>query len=213
MTDFLKDPIFIAIGIAAVVGGIIFLFVKAGGGQGKQSIETVRCFVLARGKRIMERDARTFDGLVSYGNGGFVENAKCIIPLFHGRSYWRRKDNPLSARMRKPVYLTRPGDAAPLNPDVKDFRPDHIQMSEFEAFQSIVVERAVSKGKLEAGKQFLNEKLLAVAAFISILLAVSVWATVAVLPLTGLPVKSAESPQSPAAQATPRTGVSPDQFR
>lgn len=204
MIDFLFDPIVlvsVGVGIVAVAG---WFFISRGGGG--PEVETISAFVFNRNHSASMIEAKTFDGLVTYGSGGFVENAHCILPVYFGRGgYAARDDNPNAPRGRYYAYLTRPGDGAPLDARNENFTPDTLSKSRFDSFAAISAERAVNRGKLDAAKGLLSERLLAIGAFLSILMVVITWSIVIVLPLTPLVVKSGTAPGSTPLGESPGT--------
>lgn len=189
MTDFLFDPIVLGSLGFAVLAVAGWFFIVKNGGDGKR-IEKTSVFVFNRDRTVIDVEAKTFDGLVTYETGGFVENAHCILPVYYGRGFFARDDNPNSPRKRYYTYLTRPGDGAPLDARNGEFTPDKVSKSRFESFAAISAERAVNEGKLDAAKGLLSERLLAIGAFLSIVMVVITWGIVIALPLTPLAVKS-----------------------
>lgn len=192
MIKFLGDPVIIVTAVVALIGLFIFWRFRSSGETSRLD-ERTTIFVFPRNAGFQEIKAKTFDGLVTYGFGGFVEDAKRIIPLFFGRVGMGGIHNPNAGRGRVNIYATRPGDAAPIDFAREDFEPDKVARERFEAFSSISVDREVNRGKLDAGKGLFTENLIAIAAFVAVVMAVITWSIVLILPLTPLPVKSANS--------------------
>jgi len=171
--------------LVGLVGGVLVLIIYFRM-QRKTEREENSVRVLAFDRTFFsELTAKSFDGLVTYVKGGFIEQVNRSLPFFYGRPFFPRKGVPTSGRHRISLYLSRIGDPAPMNMDDDDLKPDKVSDELYETYKEISVERAVNRGKADVTKGEINETLIAIGSLAAMLLAVATWAVIIFGPLLG----------------------------
>ncbi len=180
--------------LIGLVGGSVFLLIwlKFGGNNknnnasGERKIQQTRAFVFLREQAFFEAASDSFDGLVSYGFGGFVEITTTSMFLYFGRPFSIFKKRTLSAKKRVGIYLVSIGNPMPMNPLTDSLEPDPLDEVRFLAMKDVALAREVDRGKNDASGKDVETILMGVtAAVIGIVCAIS-WLVVVFLPLTGL---------------------------
>ena len=187
ISDILSGPL-VYVGL---IGGMIALFIYLRFGNnsstGERKTQNARAIVFLRNNSFFELESVSFDGLVSYGIGGFMELIKSAMFLYYGRPFSIFRQTNLGSKKRTPIYLAHINRANPLDPHADDFIPPEIDMEEFKLMKSVALEREINRGKTEAGKRSTNDLLMAVSAFAAAMIMVLAWAAVIILPMTPLP--------------------------
>ncbi len=178
--------------LIGLVGGSIFLVIylrySGGGSKGsdERKIQQTRAMVFLREQAFFEAASDSFDGLVSYGLGGFVEKASTSMFLYFGRPFSIFKQVSLSSKKRVGLYLVSIGNPVPMNPRDDNLESEELDEDRFKAMKQIAMAREVDRGKNEAAKKDMNETLMAITALcIGVIMAIS-WGIVIFLPLTGM---------------------------
>lgn len=178
---------------AAAVAVVVILYIRrknilgAGDTEEKRDEDQTRVFVHDdQGYR--EKLGDTFSGNVAYGTGAFVRNVECSMRFFYGRP--KRDPELLTSRKQTTVYMTRFGDASPLNPHLRDWKPEKVSRDTFNNYRSIAVEREYSRGRMESQKSDPQKKLLFAVSIGAMILGGIGWAIVLILPLTPLVEKA-----------------------
>lgn len=178
----------------AIVAALVVVFfirrrniMGAGDSEEKRDEDQTRVFVHDdQGYR--EKLGDTFSGNVAYGSGAFVRNVDCSMRFFYGRP--KRDPQLLSSRKQTTVYMTRFGDASPLDPHNEDWKPEKVSKETFNNYRSIAVEREYSRGRMESQKSDPQKKLLFAVSIAAMFLGGVGWAIVLILPLTPLVEKA-----------------------
>jgi hypothetical protein len=181
--------------LIGLVGGSVFLLIwlKFGNGNsttGERKIQQTRAFVFLREQAFFEAASDSFDGLVSYGFGGFVEITKTSMFLYFGRPFSIFQKKTLSAKKRVGVYLCSIGNPMPMNPYVDSLVPDAFDKTRYYGMKDVALAREVDRGKNEASGKELPEILMAVTAVVIGVVCALSWLVVIALPLTGFVEKS-----------------------
>ncbi len=181
--------------LIGLIGGSVFLVIwlRFGNGKsqtGERKIQQTRAFVFLREQAFFEAASDSFDGLVSYGFGGFVEITSTSMFLYFGRPFSIFRKKTLSAKKRVGIYLCSIGNPMPMNPYKPSLAPDVLDEDRFLAMKAVALAREVDRGKNEASSKNAEDIMMAVAALvIGIVCAIS-WLVVVFLPLTGFVEKS-----------------------
>ena len=105
-------------------------------------------------------------GLVTSKDGGFVERPAAVFHMRTGRAFIERGPERWR-RSRRPVYLVREGDSAPIqmNPDGTAFI-NNVTDDEFSTRQDLAAELAVAEGTHKAVRGDFIGRLLAIATLV-----------------------------------------------
>lgn len=173
-----------------LIGGTVFLFIYMRFGNkdsNDRKTQNARAFVFMRNHSFFESESISFEGLVSYGIGGFMEVLRSAMFLYYGRPFSIFRKTDLGSKKRTAIYLAQINRSMPLDPHKDNFVPPDMNKDEFEKMKGVAIEREINRGKTEAGKRSTNETLMAVSAFISVVMMVIAWGVVVFLPMTGFP--------------------------
>ncbi len=177
--------------LIGLIGGSVFLVIwlKFGNGKsqtGERKIQQTRAFVFLREQAFFEVASDSFDGLVSYGFGGFVEITSTSMFLYFGRPFSIFRKLTLSAKKRVGVYLVSIGNPMPMNPLIDSLEPDKLDTPKFLTMKDVALSREVDRGKNEASSKSAEDIMMAVTALVLGVVCAISWLVVIFLPLTGL---------------------------
>ena len=182
--------------LIGLIGGGVFLviYLRFGGSNnndtGERKIQQTRAIVFLRDGAFFESTSDSFDGLVTYGLGGFVESRKAAMFLYFGRPFSIFKQSTLSAKKRVGIYMVSINDPMPMNPLLDSLEPDELDVQRYEAMKQVTLAREVDRGKRSVAKRNTHETMMAATALvIGIVMALS-WLMVIILPLTDFVEKS-----------------------
>ncbi len=177
--------------LIGLIGGSVFLVIwlKFGNGKsqtGERKIQQTRAFVFLREQAFFEVASDSFDGLVSYGFGGFVEITSTSMFLYFGRPFSIFRKLTLSAKKRVGIYLVSIGNPMPMNPLIDSLEPSALDTPKFLTMKDVALSREVDRGKNEASSKSAEDIMMAVTALVLGVVCAISWLVVIFLPLTGL---------------------------
>lgn len=125
--------------------------------------EYVDFFEIKRRRIIERKRGENFSGLVVYPDGGFVDREFANLDMIYGRAFLEKGPNA-HRRHRKPVYITRVGDSAPIYFTEKGMIIEQIEnYIEFDNREDMAAELAVANAAKKANTGDFLAKLMAVA--------------------------------------------------
>lgn len=180
LSEILASPTIIASAVIGVIGFAVYLYYTRANDD-REKIDRVPVFLFNYTRQVVREMARTFDGLVSYRKGGFIEDHKVAVDYRSGRVK-RRGQEGIKAKKRKTVYVSRLQSITALNLDSVTNRPAPFDLDRYNMLKRTTRQRAVDEGKLQATKTDLATRLLSIAAAVSAVMTGAAWLFVVVSP-------------------------------
>lgn len=179
-SDLISSPTTIGGAIFSIIAIAVYLYYTRYASEGEK-IDRVPVFLFNYTKQVRKLMASTFDGLVSYRTGGFVEDHSLAVDYRSGRVK-RRGHEGIKSKRRTTCYVARLQSITALDLNQKNNRPGRFDKERYTLLKRTTRQRAVDEGKILATRSDFAGKLLTIGAVITALLTGAAWLFVVVAP-------------------------------